>query len=159
MKQTYFAIANSVLLVGLIILANLQESTAHKKKLTEWVKMADALAVGCEGEYVDINCPNYEGIRIVSAFWGRDDVVTCQPDNPLEPKSYKDMCKPVAKDYAFRKVKHMCQGIESCKIPATTLFFDTEMCPNVLKYLRIKYECRHMTGMKKSLIEKMRSRK
>lgn len=139
-----------------ILVLNVKFATMHQKKLTQWVKMPDALEVACEGEEVNINCPNYEGIRVVNAFWGRDDATTCQPSDPLEPKSYKDMCKPVDKEYAKRKVKHMCHGIESCKIPATTIFFDTELCPNVIKYLRVDYECRHMTGMKKSLIEKVR---
>ena len=118
--------------------------------------MINGTELACEGEVVNINCPNYEGIRIVDAFWGRDDIVTCQPSNPLETRSYKDMCKPAAKEYAKRKVYEMCHTLESCRIPASTIMFDTDLCPNVIKYLRVLYECRHMTGMKKSLIEKLR---
>eukprot|EP00794_Sanderia_malayensis_P018813 gene18813-20709_t len=118
--------------------------------------MANGLALGCEGESVNINCPNYEGIRIVDAFWGRDDTKTCQPDNPLEERSYKDMCKPVKNNYALDKVKEQCHELESCKVFATTTFFDTELCPNVIKYVRVKYECRHMSGMKRSWINKLK---
>ena len=142
----------------LVVIAFIASVLGHQKKLTNWVKMPESIGLACEGEYVDINCPNYEGIRIVDAFWGRDDVTTCQPGQPLATKSYKDMCKPVQKDYAKLKLKQMCHGIESCRIPATTVFFDTELCPNVLKYLRVNYECRHMTGMKKSLIERLREK-
>lgn len=143
----------------LAILLNGRFVTMHKKKLTNWRKLVDVKEIACEGEEVNLNCPNYEGIRIVDAFWGRDDVTTCQPDDPLEPKSYKDMCKPVDKEYAKRKIKEMCHTSESCRIPATTTVFDTELCPNVIKYLRVDYECRHMTGMKKTLIEKLRQRR
>ena len=142
--------------VTFTLLLCIRYSSLHQKKLTNWIKLAGGLEVACEGEEVNINCPNYEGIRIINAFWGRDDATTCQPDDPLEPKSYKDMCKPVDKEYAKRKVKQMCHSNEMCRIPATTTFFDTEICPNVIKYLRVNYECRHMTGMKKSLIEKLR---
>ena len=142
--------------IAFTLMLCIRYSSMHQKKLTNWRKLIDGLEIGCEGEEVNIACPNYEGIRIVNAFWGRDDAATCQPDNFDEKRSYKDMCKPVDKEYAKRKVKQMCHGIEICRIPATTTFFDTELCPNVIKYLRVNYECRHMTGMKKSLIEKVR---
>lgn len=144
--------------VTFILLLCIRYSSLHQKKLTNWIKLAGGLEVACEGEEVNINCANYEGIRIINAFWGRDDATTCQPEDPLEPKSYKDMCKPVDKEYAKRKVKQMCHGNEMCRIPAATTFFDTELCPNIIKYLRVNYECRHMTGMKKTLIEKLRGK-
>jgi len=150
----------NIIVVTFVVFLCIRYSSLHQKKLTNWVKLEKGLELGCEGEEVNIACPNYEGIRILNAFWGRDDVTTCQPDDPLEPKSYKDMCKPVDKEYAKRKVKEMCHGIEICRVPATVTFFDTEPCPNVIKYLRVNYECRHMSGMKKkkSFIEILRRR-
>lgn len=126
---------------------------SHKKKVTDWRKSEILEALACEGESADINCPNYEGIKITSAFWGRDDTLTCQPDDPLAKRSYKETCMPIDKGYALRKVNQVCKSLETCKIFATPTFFDTELCPNVIKYVRIKYECRHMTGMRRSKIQ------
>ena len=63
------------------------------------------------------------------------------------------MCLPEDKDYVYRKVAESCQGQKQCFLIASPLYFDTEICPHVRKYLRIKYECRQMSGMKRMRIE------
>lgn len=137
-----------------LLLATLmiQYVEVHKAKLTNWLKETNKTAVACQGESTDLACGDYEGVRIVDAFWGRDDKLTCQSQDPLSTQSTKEMCLPNDKDYAYRKVAESCQGRRECFVIATPLFFDTELCPHVRKYIRIRYECRQMSGMKRGKI-------
>lgn len=126
--------------------------SCHIGRLT-FVKDTNLTQIACQGETTNIMCGGYEGIRVNDAFWGRDNEVDCQSDDPLSYLTHKATCKPLDLDYAYRKVSEICQDRSVCVIAGTPLFFDTELCPNVRKYVRVKYECREMSGMKKSLID------
>ncbi|KAJ7337291.1 hypothetical protein OS493_010148 [Desmophyllum pertusum] len=56
-----------------------------ESNLTKWVRLANATALGCEGNMLSLTCAGQqEGLKINSAFWGRDDAKTCLPDKSLE---------------------------------------------------------------------------
>lgn len=126
----------------------------HRGRLSNWLKGSNNTAIVCQDEPINIICNDYEGIRVSDAFWGRDNKIDCQVDDPLSPQSDKEMCSPIDHDYAYRKVSEVCQGYQKCSLVGSSLYFDTELCPHVKKYARIKYECREMSGMRRSMVLK-----
>merc|ERR1712226_1425215 len=123
-------------------------------RLTNWVKTKDNVALACQGEDVNINCNDYEGIRVKDAFWGRDNKEDCQVDDPLSTMTDKETCFHLDKGYAYNKVAEICQGHQSCQVIGTSLNFDTSMCPHIKKFARINYECRQLSGMRRSMVHK-----
>ena len=97
-------------------------------------------AIACEGQKLYIECPIiYNRIQVQSTFYGRDDTVTCK--HPQLPSS-----KICAEQNVTVKnvVMDLCQGVEKCEVSATNDFlaqFGTIICPNVYKYLYVKYRC------------------
>ena len=138
------------MLTVLIIPILSSRTLCHKSKLTNWLREPNNTAIACQDEETNVMCRDYEGIRINEAFWGRDNKLDCQIEDPLSVLTHKEMCLPNDHDYAYRKVAETCQGHNFCSLVGTSLYFDTELCPHVRKFLRIKYECREMSGMKRS---------
>ena len=134
----------------LLIVFWLQISYVYSGKLSNWLIERNNTALACQGDSENIMCGAYQGIRINDAFWGRDNKIDCQVDNPLSPLTDTQMCFTLDKDYAYRKLAEVCQGQQTCQFEGTSLYFDTELCPHIRKYARVKYECRQMSGMKKS---------
>ncbi|XP_065651199.1 protein eva-1 homolog C-like [Hydra vulgaris] len=125
-------------------------NNVYTGRLSNWLIDKSNTAIACQGDSENIMCDAYQGIRIKDAFWGRDNKVDCQVDNPLSPLTDTQMCFTLDKDYAYRKLAEVCQGQQTCQFEGTSLYFDTELCPHIRKYARVKYECRQMSGMKKS---------
>jgi len=115
------------------------------------LKSDENYATACQGETTNLLCGDYEGIRILDAAWGRDDKFTCQSDDPLSTQSHTEICHEADKDLTYRKVAEQCQGRKYCFLIASPLFFDNTVCPHVRKYLKLKYECRQMSGMKRTM--------
>ncbi|KAL9976064.1 hypothetical protein ACROYT_G013307 [Oculina patagonica] len=91
----------------------------------------------CEGEKGWVQCKQYELIKIIKAFWGRDDHVTC-PKIPAELTS--DLCETNAEN-TLAKINGQCKNKQACEVVASNIFFDDDSCGNVYKYLKIWYEC------------------
>ncbi|RMX51057.1 hypothetical protein pdam_00018896 [Pocillopora damicornis] len=116
-----------------------------ESNLTEWVRQANATALGCEGHMLTLSCAGQEeGLKINSAFWGRNDLKTCIPDKPREQMK---MCSPVEPLYAVKKLRHVCEGQPTCGFPVSDAFFEKPLCPGVSKFLKVVYDCRMMSGM------------
>ena len=139
----------------------------YKSKTTNWLKTPDIEAISCgpdkndkgkkfdEDRSVNMLCGDYEGIRIIEAFWGRNDTFTCQTAEKQSTLTHKKMCWPETYETLNRLMKHVCDNKQTCRVPL--YFFDNEICPSVRKYIRVLYECRHLSGMKRSHINKMRN--
>ena len=139
----------------LITLMTLTKSVVPiNPRLTNWVKATENVAIACQNEEVNLNCNDYEGIRIKEAFWGRDNNVDCEVDDPLSTMTNKETCFPLDKDYAYRKTAEICQGHQSCTLMGTSMNFDTSLCPHVKKFARVAYECRQLSGMRRSTVHK-----
>merc|ERR1712226_687108 len=93
-------------------------------RLTNWVKTKDNVALACQG------------------------------DDPLSTMTDKETCFHLDKGYAYNKVAEICQGHQSCQVIGTSLNFDTSMCPHIKKFARINYECRQLSGMRRSMVHK-----
>lgn len=114
-----------------------------ESNLTKWVRLANATALGCEGNMLSLSCAGQqEGLKINSAFWGRDDAKTCLPD-----KSSKQLCPPTKPLYALAKLRSVCEKRPFCIFPVSEAFFEEKLCPGVAKFLKVGYDCRMMSGM------------
>ena len=114
--------------------------------LTNWVRLANATALGCDGNMLSLSCGGQEeGLKINSAFWGRDDLNTCLPDKP-SAMNFK-LCAPTQPYYALAKLQSSCEKQPFCNIPVSDLFFERSFCPGVAKFLKVVYDCRVMSGM------------
>ena len=114
--------------------------------LTNWVRLANATALGCEGYMLSLSCAGQEeGLKINSAFWGRDDLKTCLPDKPSVQKL--KFCPSTEPQYALEKLRSVCEKRPFCSIPLSDLFFEKSPCPGVSKFLKVVYDCRVMSGM------------
>ena len=134
----------------------LQSVTCHKATHTNWVKLEHASTIACQDESAVLQCPNYEGIFIIDAFWGRKDNITCQPGELNPMCSYTKMCIPKDSDADDKRVKEACHTEQSCTVIASNMFFrfDQDICPEVCKYLQVNYDCKQMSGMRKMVVQK-----
>lgn len=121
--------------------------SAHpfESTLTNWVRLANATALGCEGNMLSMSCSGQEeGLKIKSAFWGRDDLKTCLPDKLSMQLNF---CPPSDPQYALEKLRSVCEKQPFCSIPVSEMFFEKSLCPGVSKFLKVLYDCRVMSGM------------
>lgn len=113
--------------------------------LTNWVRLANATALGCEGNMLSLSCAGQEeGLKINSAFWGRDDLKTCLSEKPSQQLKF---CPPADPQYALGKLRSVCEKQPSCGVPVSDAFFEKSLCPGVSKFLKVVYDCRMMSGM------------
>ena len=136
----------------------LKRITCHEAKHTKWIKLEKASNIICQNDLLTMQCPNYESIYILpNAFWGRDDNVTCQQPRMPNGKncSSTKMCIPDDKDMDDIRIREACHKEQYCVLIANNIFFRfaRDICPDVCKYVRLNYECRQMSGMKRSLAD------
>lgn len=115
-----------------------------ESELTKWVRLANATALGCDGNMLSLSCSGEEeGLKINSAFWGRDDLKTCLPDKPSKELKF---CPPTN---VLAKLRHVCEKHPFCNFPVSEAFFECPdvPCPDVPKFLKVVYDCRMMSGM------------
>lgn len=100
----------------------------------------------CEGEKAWLQCRQYEIIKILRVFWGREEdqvprsgQVTICPNVPLGLK-IDEPCKSNPKN-AFNKVNSQCKMQQGCEVVASNIFFDDNTCGSTYKYLKVCYEC------------------
>lgn len=116
-----------------------------ESKLTNLVRKANIIELGCEGQPINLMCGSEEGIKVKSVFWGRSDTTTCPSANPK--KTTKQLCKEGDPNYPLKKVKTLCDSEPRCILHASETYFEAPLCPKVSKYLRVVYDCRLMSGM------------
>lgn len=87
----------------------------------------------CEGTNQLLTCPRPEqGLRIVSAMWGRQNTATCPHTNVNDTScSHNDVI------YSIRRT---CEGRNYCHISAGGTF-TPDPCPGTYKYLELEYYC------------------
>ena len=118
---------------------------AFESDLTKWVRLGNATALGCEGNMLSLSCAGEEeGLKINSAFWGRDDLKTCLPEKPANHRQLK-FCPPAGDTLGF--LRHVCEKRPFCTFPVSEEFFEKSLCPGVPKFLKVVYDCRMMSGM------------
>lgn len=95
-------------------------------------------AVACEGQKLYIECSQiYDRIQVQTSFYGREDAVTCK-----HPELPSDKICTEQNDTVKNIVEDLCEGEAKCEVTATNDFlaeFGTIICPNVYKYLYVKY--------------------
>lgn len=83
----------------------------------------------CEGSIMIIECPTGK-IRIEEANYGKPSDIECTTGTTY--------CQ--GKD-SVTKVKSECDEETSCSIEATNAVFGPDPCPNIKKYLEVKFTC------------------
>ena len=119
--------------------------SSFESELTNLVKKANIKELACEGQSINLSCSPEEGIKVKSAFWGRNDVKTCPSEDPA--KTHTVLCKPTDTAYPMKKLSAICDKKTLCVVNASETFFEKTMCPKVAKYLNLVYDCRVMSGM------------
>jgi len=84
----------------------------------------------CQATTQSITC-SYGFIQILSAYWGRTDLVTCQAPNMGSTNCLADVTVTVG---------NMCNGNSLCTLNGNNDYF-TNPCPGVHKYLGVSYQC------------------
>ena len=116
-----------------------------ESKLTNVIRKANITELGCAKQSITLMCGKEEGIKVNSAFWGRNDTKTCPSSEPK--KTSKQLCKSKDKNYPLKKIQTLCDGRTVCTLDASEAYFETPVCPGVAKYLKVIYDCRLMSGM------------
>nr|CAH0110399.1 unnamed protein product [Daphnia galeata] len=88
----------------------------------------------CEWESKMLSCPSGKTINVDYANYGR----TTHPVCVQVPERDKPTNCFTASHTS--KISQLCNGQSNCEVPATNSFFG-DTCPNVFKYLHIKYRC------------------
>ena len=91
----------------------------------------------CNGESKLFACLPGHGIKINSAFYGKQYGQDCNGDLP-----YKDETPSCSALDALANVEDQCSDKQTCLLQADENIYGKALCPNVNKYLRIEYFCR-----------------
>lgn len=98
-------------------------------------------SVTCQGQKEWIQCDGpYELIKIKDAFWGRDDDKTCTKDEVTHGLRTDKNCVQDAEN-TLKKVREACDSENVCEVVASDIYFDKTDCPDVHKFLRLKWQC------------------
>lgn len=116
----------------------------HESKLTNWVKRANVSELACEGQKMLLACDEQDGIKIQSAFWGRNNSAICRTTDSAKTNN---ICKPLDANYPLKKLSDICDGTSRCEIDASEAYFEVPLCPRIAKYLKVVYDCRAMSGL------------
>ncbi|XP_021361378.1 L-rhamnose-binding lectin ELEL-1-like [Mizuhopecten yessoensis] len=85
----------------------------------------------CELKTTTIIC-RPERINVISARYGRFDIVTCE-----HPAMSQVGC---GADGVLDNIQDLCQGETSCELAASNSIYG-DPCPNTFKYLEVTYSC------------------
>lgn len=119
--------------------------SSHESKLTNWIKRANVTEIACEGQKAVLSCDEGDGIKMKSAFWGRNDTKLCPP--PSNTNKTNNLCKPYNPKYPQEKLESICDGLPRCEVHASEAYFEIPLCKGNSKYLRVVYDCRAMSGL------------
>lgn len=98
-------------------------------------------SVTCQGQKEWIQCDGpYELIKIRDAFWGRDDDKTCTKNEVMHGLKTDKNCVQDAEN-TLKKVREACDSENVCEVVASDIYFDKTDCPDVHKFLRLKWQC------------------
>jgi len=110
-----------------------QSDPGNKKKVRS--------SVTCQGQKEWIQCDGpYELIKINGAFWGRDDDKTCSKSDIIHGLKTNQNCTQDSEN-TLRKVREACDSENVCEVVASNIYFDQTDCPDVYKFLRLKWQC------------------
>lgn len=99
-------------------------------------------SITCEGRKEWIQCDGpYELIKIQEAFWGRDDSKTCTKDTSVIGGLITDKNCIQDEKNTLLKAREACDNENVCEIVASDIYFDQTDCPNIHKYLKLKWQC------------------
>lgn len=93
----------------------------------------------CNGQSKLIACLPEEGIKVHYAFYGKKTGKDCKGDLP-----YKDESPTCSALDAKSNVENSCNGKQTCLLFADDNIYGKSLCPNVNKYLYLKYSCIQM---------------
>ena len=97
-------------------------------------------AMICNGQSKLIACLPEEVIKVVHAFYGKRSGESC-----LGPLAYKDEAPTCSALDARANVQASCDGKQTCLLFADDNIYGKSLCPNVNKYLHLRYTCNEVT--------------
>lgn len=95
----------------------------------------------CEGGREVILCGSRQLVKIVHAFWGRDNHYTCAQTNYNSSNMTVTQLTEMDPDHVLRTLKYYCNDKQSCPIAARRGIFGDTQDPHVAKYLQVWHEC------------------
>ena len=98
-------------------------------------------AVSCEDHAVHLRCPLNYRLSVTSAFFGRDDNVTCSEtsDVSFSNHSMSDTCDVTG---AVETMQLLCDGKRECFVETDAATFDPlNECGDIFKFLRVSFIC------------------
>ncbi|XP_031564680.1 uncharacterized protein LOC116300057 [Actinia tenebrosa] len=93
----------------------------------------------CEGGREVLLCGSQQLVKIIHAFWGRDNHYTCAQTN--SPNMTTLQLTEMDPDHVLRTLKYYCTDKQSCPISARRGIFGDTQEPHVAKYLQVWHEC------------------
>lgn len=92
----------------------------------------------CEGQKAFVSCPSiFDEITVVGTMYGREDLSICvHPSIPSSTKCQEQETQINA------QIRGLCEGEHTCEVAANNDLLakaGTTICPNVYKYLDIKF--------------------
>lgn len=109
----------------------------------KWVWFGNVIVLGCQGNMLFLFCVGEEeGFKINFVFWGRDDFKIC-----LFDKFFKLVMFCFFVGNILKFLCYVCEKCLFCIFLVFEMFFEKLLCFGVLKFLKVGYDCRVMSGM------------
>ena len=87
----------------------------------------------CQGSKLTLECPNNYRIHATSAFFGRQDEVTCSDQAVI-------LTNNCSSSSALGVVSQLCEAKSNCDVYAVTSLLG-DPCAGTYKYLEVSYTC------------------
>lgn len=92
--------------------------------------------IACQGTTFIFTCPRGYYINILSGFYGRSELESCDPgDIGVETTN-------CSLGGAVGIIRRECDRRERCELPVTSETFTDDPCPDTIKYMRVEFVCR-----------------
>ena len=93
---------------------------------------------GCEGETVELSCPQDQTVSVIRANYGRLSRDICSDNSEREPQTWSTRC---IQPRTLREVTSRCSsGDSQCSLQVSSQVFG-DPCPDTPKYLEVVYTC------------------
>merc|ERR1712038_419985 len=98
---------------------------------------------GCEGETVELSCPQDQTVSVIRANYGRLSRDICSDNSEREPQTWSTRC---IQPRTLREVTSRCSsGDTQCSLQVSSQVFG-DPCPDTPKYLEVVYTCQSQSS-------------
>lgn len=133
-ERQHVLVLFSVLILLISFFASLVECLNPSSNSIHHLLPAYEIKIACEGNTLELACPEGSKINLIRANFGRFSISMCNPQGQT------DWSTNCMSRKSFRVIQEQCGNRSDCYLFASTHQFG-DPCPAVPKYLEVQFQC------------------